>query len=104
MGLAQSRITAIEDSERRSAATLKTMRKVAAALDCDFVYALVPRVPLQKIAAARARVVAEKYLRDVHHTMQLENQAISPRAKQELLNRVMQELMENPRRLWSRDG
>jgi len=43
MGVTKQRISALEKAELSGAASLKTMRQAAAALGCDFVYALVPK-------------------------------------------------------------
>src|SRR5215510_9154119 len=43
MGIARSHLSQIEDAEVRGAVSLRTLERVAHALDCEFVYALVPR-------------------------------------------------------------
>ena len=43
MGVTKQRISALEKAELSGAASLKTMRQAAAALGCEFVYALIPR-------------------------------------------------------------
>jgi predicted DNA-binding mobile mystery protein A len=43
MGVSPARISVLEKDEQRGAVTLKMMQKAAAALDCEFVYALVPK-------------------------------------------------------------
>ena len=40
-----ARISVLEKDERRGAVTLKMMQKAAEALDCRFVYALIPKTP-----------------------------------------------------------
>jgi len=47
MGVSKQRISALEKAELTGAASLKTMRQAAAALGCDFVYALIPKGSLQ---------------------------------------------------------
>ncbi len=47
MGVSKQRISALEKAELSGAASLKTMRQAAAALGCDFVYALVPKGSLE---------------------------------------------------------
>lgn len=55
MDVSKQRISALEKAEIDGAATLNSMRQAAVALDCDFVYALVPR----------KRDVADKVLTEV---------------------------------------
>lgn len=43
MHVSAARISVLERDEQRGAVTLKMMQKAADALDCDFVYAFVPR-------------------------------------------------------------
>lgn len=50
MCVSPARISVLEKDEQRGAVTLKMMQKTADALDCDFVYAFIPRgsVPRDK--------------------------------------------------------
>jgi predicted DNA-binding mobile mystery protein A len=65
-----------EKWEAEDRITLKSLRRVADAMDCDLVYALVPRAgSMQGLIEARARAEATKRVRDVEHTMALEAQA-----------------------------
>lgn len=77
MGAAPSRITALEKAEVTGATTLKSLRAAAEAMDCTLVYALVPTSSLEDMVRERARLRAEEELRRVHHTMTLENQALT---------------------------
>ena len=43
MRVSPARISVLEKDEQRGAVTLKMMQKAADALDCEFVYALVPK-------------------------------------------------------------
>jgi len=54
-------------------------------LDCELVYALVPRRPLEDILDDRIRTVAEAQLRRVDHSMWLDGQPVSDEATQEQL-------------------
>ena len=45
MRVSPARISVLERDEQRGAVTLKMMQKAAEALDCRFVYALVPKNP-----------------------------------------------------------
>ena len=53
MGVSPARISVLEREEQKGAVTLKMMARAAAALECDFVYALVPRkLAGEKLAGA----------------------------------------------------
>lgn len=65
-----------EKAEAEDRITLKSLRAYASALDCDLVYAFLPRADtLQEVVNARARAAAKANVLGVEHTMALENQA-----------------------------
>ena len=67
----------LEKGEAEDRITLKSLRAVANALDCDLVYALVPRAgSMQELIENRARAEAKKQVLGVEHSMALENQAV----------------------------
>jgi predicted DNA-binding mobile mystery protein A len=67
----------LEKSEAEDRITLKSLRAVANALDCDLVYALVPRgASLEELIENRARTEARQRVLGVEHSMALENQAV----------------------------
>jgi predicted DNA-binding mobile mystery protein A len=66
----------LEKGEAEDRITLKSLRAVANALDCDLVYALVPRAgSMQKSIENRARAEAKDRVLGVEHSMALEDQA-----------------------------
>lgn len=77
MGVSQPSLTRLEKSERDSGARLATLIRAADALECDFVYALVPRRPLDDMVTEQARRRALARVRQVAHTMALEDQALA---------------------------
>jgi predicted DNA-binding mobile mystery protein A len=66
----------LEKGEAADSITLKSLRAVAHALDCDLVYALVPRADsMQRLIENRARAEAKDRVLGVEHSMALEDQA-----------------------------
>jgi predicted DNA-binding mobile mystery protein A len=63
-----------EASEAEGRITLGQLRKLAEGLDCQLVYALVPRKPLKETIENRADYLARREVMGVGHTMSLENQ------------------------------
>jgi len=101
LGVVPSRVTALEKAEMQGSVTLKTIREAAEAMDCMLVYALVPKRPLDDIIRARATKRAEEELARVHHTMRLEDQALTHEDIRAERERKIAELMNgSPRRLW----
>lgn len=99
--VSQPRVHRLEQDEPSGALTLKTMRQAAEALDCVFVYALVPRSSLEDTVREQARLVATERLQRVAHTMLLEAQGLSGQEQQASLDGAIEELaQETPKDLW----
>ncbi len=62
MAVGQSTISGIEHSETRGTIKLDTLRRAAAALDCDVIYYLVPRTSLEDTVRLQARHKAQEQL------------------------------------------
>ena len=101
MGISQPSVQRLELSEANGTIQLSSLRKAAAALDCEVVYALVPRRSLQETYHAAAERVARRELGLIGHTMALEDQAIGDEDDDERLKRFIAEELD-PRELWGR--
>jgi predicted DNA-binding mobile mystery protein A len=71
----KQRVSQLEKREQSGDIKLSQLREVAEALNCDFVYALLPREPLEAVVERRSREIAKRQLSAVERTMQLEDQA-----------------------------
>ena len=72
----QKSLHALETSEANSKIRLESLEKVANALDCDLVYAFVPRQSFEGRYRDRAHRIAEARIKRVANSMELENQAV----------------------------
>ena len=94
----------ILDLQAREAAQtiqLNSLRELANAMDCDLVYAFVPRKPLGTMLDERARSVAHQALRRTGHSMELERQGLGVRDQERALEREVERLLAGSRRkLW----
>ena len=101
LGVSKSQASQMERMEIEDRITLKQLRRVADVLGCDLQYALVPKKPVREIVRNRARLKAEKLIKQVHIHMALESQELSDKKLQEQIeietDRLMREL---PRDLW----
>jgi predicted DNA-binding mobile mystery protein A len=97
-GVRQPSIVALEQSEAKGSIELGTLRRIAEALDCKLVYALVPNQPLEQTVRERARLFARRRLDPIEHSMALEDQRAPRRETEALIDEVLRET--NPRRLW----
>jgi predicted DNA-binding mobile mystery protein A len=76
MGVAQSSLTRLEKSEQARTIRLDTLARAAEAMECDLVYALVPRRPLGDVVSDQAGRRAMEQLQRLGHTMALEEQTV----------------------------
>ncbi|MFA7404607.1 MAG: mobile mystery protein A [Pelobacteraceae bacterium] len=99
--VSQPRIPKLEQDELSGAVSLKTMRQAAEALDCVFVYALVPRTSLEDTVRTQARKVAVERMQRVAHSMLLESQSLGVEEQRTSIDAAVDELArETPRGLW----
>jgi len=94
----QPSVVAIEQSEVKGAIQLATLRRVAEALDCTLVYALVPHQPLEETIRDRARLFARRRRDPVEHSMTIEDQKVGRKDIEALLDEIVRET--HPRRFW----
>ncbi len=104
LGITRSSLHKLEEREVDGGATLEILQRAADAMDCDLVYALVPRSgSLTRSVEARASHVARRLAARAGHSMSLEEQTVSASESSEqqkvLTRRVLAEL---PRDLWAR--
>ena len=74
LGITGSTLHKSEQSEADERISLGQLRKLADGLDCELVYALVPRKPLTEVVQDRATQLAREEVYGVAHTMSLEDQ------------------------------
>lgn len=74
LGISGSTLHKSEQSEAEERISLGQLRKLADSLDCELVYALVPRRPLTEVVQGRATQLAKEEVLGVAHTMGLEDQ------------------------------
>ncbi len=92
--VSQPRAVAIEKAEIGGSITLDSLERAAHALDCQLVYALVPRKPLEELVEERALLLAKQRLESTRHSMTLEAQNVENSDEQEQLKHMSQRLME----------
>ena len=100
--VSKSQASQIERMEIEDRITLKQLRRVADALDCDLVYALVPRQSVENMIRDRARLKAETLVRKTDVQMKLEAQQLSKEKLEEQIKFETERLVrEMPRDLWA---
>lgn len=101
MGAIKQLVDQIEKNELTGKVTLTSLQKTADAMNCDFVYFLVPRTNLEATIDFQAQKIAEEILSDVNNTMKLENQALSIKAQKEAVEKLKKKiLLDNFNTIW----
>jgi predicted DNA-binding mobile mystery protein A len=95
LGVSAAAVNKLEQAERHGGITVRKLAQVAAALDCTFVYALVPRTTLEQTVTAEARRVAVEMLGYVARSMALESQGIGDEREREAVERYARQLISS---------
>lgn len=94
-------VRSLERAEAEDTITLGTLRKVAAALDCEVKYALVPKALLEDVLTQRAEQVARERVRPVAHSMKLESQGVETELTERQIEQLAKDLLDGSwRELW----
>lgn len=77
-GLSTTAVRSVEINEARRKVQLRSLEALADAMDCDLVYALIPRSSLQSSLERQAGRVADRMMERVSGSMALEAQGVAP--------------------------
>lgn len=103
MGIQQSGVSLLEQREVSKKVSLETLERAAHAMNCELVYALVPKKSLEDIVNKQALYSAQLILSKTLHTMDLESQTAG-KAETELhlqeLSTEIKNKLDN--RLWGK--
>ena len=103
VGVNQSRIIHMEQAEVDGNIKISTMKKIADALEMDFVYAFVPRTSLNEMVREQARKLALKKMERLDHTMRLEMQELSVEEKEKALKDMIDRILIDERKdIWKK--
>ncbi len=101
LGTNKQRVSRIEQDEAKGKLTLTTLRRVAEALDCSVVYALVPRQSLEQTIQQQAVLLAHGRLQRSNQMMRLEQQELNREEHAQVLRDLVDEIVdESPKALW----
>jgi predicted DNA-binding mobile mystery protein A len=105
LNVSQPRIPRLEQDEVSGVVSLNTMRQAAEALDCVFIYAIVPRTTLEETVRVQARKVAEARAKRVSHSMLLEEQNLTAEEQRASFSAAVEVLVrEMPKELWENES
>jgi len=104
LGVSRQAVRDLEIREVDGGVTLSALKRAADAMECDILYALVPRKPIMEVLEDRARAIATERLGRISHSMHLEAQGVSSeefdREVEDLAALILREM---PRELWSEE-
>lgn len=95
LGVEHSAILQFEEREAKGKVSLETLQRVARAMRCQVIYAVVPEEPfasLEAIMDAQAVEAARAIISRVDHTMRLEQQGLSPEGSNEQIKELADKL------------
>lgn len=102
LGISKVQIAKTEKREIDGGVTLQTMKKMAEAMNCRFVYAVVPEEEIKQIVKAQAFKKAKAREKVASTQMALENQALDRDRLDAQIERIANEIMEKmPSDLWN---
>ena len=98
-GIPQSTVSRIEQGQRDT--SLSTLKKVLGAVSCDLIVVPLLYDTIETIRYKQARKIAQKHLRYLKGTMNLENQQPDSRFISELIKQEETRLLQGPNaKLW----
>jgi len=100
MGVVHQAIREFESSEVQETIKLETLRRIGEALDCQLVYALIPRTTLDEAVLSQARRKAKIRLARVSHHSRLEDQEVGVDDTEIQIEDISKELIDR-RGLWT---
>lgn len=102
LGVARQTVDDLERAEAGRRITLESLDRLAQALGCRVVYAVVPeRGSLDDLRRQRALALAEALLRRGEHSMKLEAQGVSRSERERQRKRLAEQILHgSSRKLW----
>ncbi|MCU7858409.1 MAG: mobile mystery protein A [Candidatus Thiodiazotropha sp. (ex Lucinoma kastoroae)] len=102
LGVTKGRVSQAESAELTGSATLKSMQNMAQAMDCRFVYAVIPEKEIESVIRERAILKAKEQIKAASTQMALEAQALSDEQLAFEVDRLASEIIEKmPSDLWN---
>lgn len=105
-GIQHSSILRIEKNETQDKVSIKSLKKLASAMNCQLVYAIVPKTEynsLEEIINHQTELLAHKLIKQVDHTMRLEAQGTSTKEIRSQTRKLANELKDKmDSRIWEK--
>ena len=101
LSVSKAQVSKAEKGELAGSVKLETIRKMAGAMNCRFIYAVVPEKEIGQVIKEQAIKKAKERVNAASIHMALEDQTLSKEALEEEVERIASEIMEKmPSDLW----
>ena len=102
LGVTKARVSKAEKDEPSGSVTLKTMHSMAKAMDCKFVYAVVPNETVENIIMQRAKEKARVLVQAASTHMALEAQSLNSEQIEFEIDRIAAQIVNKiPSDFWN---
>ena len=102
LGVTKGRVSQAESAELTGSATLKSMQNMAQAMDCRFVYAVIPEKEIECVIKDRAVLKAKEQIKAASTQMALEAQSLNDEQLTFAVDQLASEIIEKmPSDLWN---
>jgi len=97
-GKSKTTVLSTERNEANGTVQLDSLRNLADALDCDLVYAIVPRTSLRERLDRQAGMIASQTVSRVSASMELEDQGVSAEERARQIDELAEEILRARKR------
>jgi predicted DNA-binding mobile mystery protein A len=101
LGVAQSSLTRLEQSEIHGTISLHSLKRAAEVLGCEVVYAFVPRQPLEEMVREQAMSVLEQAGHNQRAAKRVAAGQLSQKSADRIMESRIRQLLREPK-FWSR--
>jgi len=101
LGKTRALVSNTEKAELDGGVTIKTMRSMAEAMNCRFVYAIVPKDSVEDIMSTQAQAKAKRQVMEAGKHMALEQQSLSQKQIAFEIERLQHDMLKDiPANFW----
>ena len=102
LGVTKGRVSQAESAELSGGSTIMSMQNMAQAMDCRFVYAIIPKKEIHSIIRDRAILKAKEQIKAASTQMALEAQSLNHEQLAFEVDRLASDIIKNmPSDLWN---
>lgn len=94
-GMSKTGVDSAEKNEARGSVQMDTLIRLADGLDCDLVYAIVPRTSLRESLEMQATKKARVMVGRVSDSMELEAQGVPEAERQQQVHELVRDYLQN---------